>query len=75
MTVKKTLILAAFASALSMGAGAAMANDSLGAKNLEMVSCQATTRAMSDYRSATRTDAPTWNAAGNGMVGGFDAGG
>jgi hypothetical protein len=75
MTMNKPLILAAFATALSLGAASAMANDSLGAKNPRIASCQTATQAMSDYRAATRTNAPTWNDAGTGMVGGFDAGG
>jgi hypothetical protein len=71
--MRKTLILAAFATALSLGTGAAMANASLSAKNQEMTSSQAAAQAAGDYRAAMRSDAPTWNAAGNGMVGGFDA--
>ena len=79
--MKKTLILTAFAAALSLGVGAAMAdgadpaNDYWGAKNIEMISRQAAPQASSvgNYRSFLLHATPTHNDAGT--VGGDGAGG
>jgi hypothetical protein len=79
--MKKTLILTAFAAALSLGAGAAMAdgadpaNDYWGAKNREMISHQAAPRISSvgDYHSFLLRATPVQNDAGT--VGGDGAGG
>jgi hypothetical protein len=80
-TMKKTLILTAFAAALSLGAGAAMAdgadpaNDYWGAKNLEMISRQPAPRTNStgDYHSFRVRVAPVQSDAGT--VGGDGSGG